>query len=1846
MPTLHPIDIGSLLPAPPMDADDGPRSGPTLHPIDVNSLLPFDESAALSSFSEPHETAGIMDAKQAESFREELEAMRREEEARQKELEASFPTMPRLSMTESPDDLVRSDEVNPQFSTGEMVAAERRAKAAEAEKAKHDSPIQDDIGRLGIARATAMHDAMNGTPGKSIPAGKEDEYNDAFRYYEAAAKLFPKDEHFLGPLWKPGRTAATQTYLTKRLADEVPPKEREAMAEAVYDIAQAQPKHGHIRRVADAWARGFHSTAESIAKFFGKDSYNSLPLDKEMFVAQLREEAAAGDPNTPPSGPRGWIEKAAEMAPPQALAMGIAKGLGLPVNSWRGRAIGGLVWTATMYQDSYVDLVQEGFSRDQAKFGAALSSIVQAGIETVNMNPFLRETGAANQVSKKAVRSTIMRLLKEVALPYGKEVGEEGLQAAAHEIIKESFSGLKNAEAKEIATKSAMAMLESAGPLAVMMGTGMGARTAGIVSESGPPKPEGTPWWHDTFKPDPFYATTLGRANPERADALTAVAPEDLSPRRFAEIVGAQEDRVGTLDDRKAFQKAVGYVREIEQRLQAETATEAPEEPTKAPEAEQTESAASYAWTLPDDAPANAETAKAMIEGRPRDAASMAAMTPEELSRSAFATLTGTSRDKARTAKYRTSLQEAVKNEFARQETVRVQAEAERRGPDAQDEAVVQDGPQPQETAVEQPVATEEAVAPPESMLALRQRALAAGIRGVNAMNRQQLVDAIGTTPVATEQSESAPPAQQAALPAPPDYSRMTVAQLHKVAKDKGLKRVASLKKSELVRALQASPAAMLGTHLKAPPDAKTLDAMSANELHFTAANLGIRLGKQSSKAKTREKIEAYRRIAVSLADHPAATGSVEQRLLAEAEAAVLPERGMGVSMSPPQVMRGELATKTKAETPPIDFAYRKKETARARKAREGLKPFTAWEKTKFLVRDIRSLKRPQFYLPENDPFYAAANEHFRLLHEHSRYARSQVPLILNALMQPLTKAQYWLLSDKINYDGALREAIEHRSFRHGYKTTAEIAEIKRDIDEQYAKQPTVQKVHASRQALVREMVPRGVALHVIKPEALDNIENYAHQQVFEFARGQKKYGQGSSVVKERKEQTRGPLPERYDWNLDFLEAEADWMIDLSTRIENKLALLRLVGIYGDPAVQAAHPEVEYGYYSSIPGELHHSDVSVADTVQNEALAMVLDELSPQHRAAAVKALETEKYLLPVPIIRQLQATRAPQNHTWVRNAAAAMRDWINRRLLIWPDRIIGWMSRNLFTDVEAPIAGGAPGVFLRAPKATSVVWKHYRGYPDMPVNLRNCIRHGVMDSSFFSGEVGDLKKMPAFERFYDKKRGIPRPLKWAVEKGGRFAQGREAVLRYAAYEYYLDKINAGKLVNFGGAKAGVVRALIATMGPEVAAAHLSRNLLGDYGNLSVAGKWLKATGIPFWAWAEINIKRWPRFAINAALEAKLRAGGNPALQAFYTGYTFTRLFLPAAAIWAFNNLVMPDEEDDLGEDIRASFHIVCGRNEDGTVRALTNMSAIGDFGEWFGLSTAIRLFPKYMQNQLTLKDLLSETLINDPVNKAVQMTIPYAKGAAEMLTGQAYFPDVFNPRYQPRDEAVFSMLGLQEEYRHVRGVLEGSGARARPHLIARMVTNITDPRENALHTIYSARGRFYKQIGKDTPNVMARNEARNMRLAVARGDFDVFREAKAFYEKNGGDYKSFTSILDHLDPIAQKLNFEDEKRFVNEFLSPREREEYDVAVRYAADLRDNMRLYWYKDVFENGTEEEKRLLLAAIGKERKNLVATTERRFTVKMTKAQADELRDKKQKSRVELTEINDALSRLGVQ
>ena len=217
-------------------------------------------------------------------------------------------------------------------------------------------------------------------------------------------------------------------------------------------------------------------------------------------------------------------------------------------------------------------------------------------------------------------------------------------------------------------------------------------------------------------------------------------------------------------------------------------------------------------------------------------------------------------------------------------------------------------------------------------------------------------------------------------------------------------------------------------------------------------------------------------------------------------------------------------------------------------------------------------------------------------------------------------------------------------------------------------------------------------------------------------------------------------------------------------------------------------------------------------------------------------------------------------------------------------------------------------------------------------------------------------------------------------------------------------------------------------------AAYYSRETLGDYGNLTRAGRTLRATAIPFWSWQEINAKFYRRTFANIAHQ--WQESGKPlnpasAAQAaragVLTGKVAAAFLIGRAFQWfafqqAWNHLLFPDEEEELNDTDQRRGHLIIGKVKD-EILMLPTPGALADMGRWIGFEDALAAIDHVQSGRGRWGDVV-EAVGSGFVNTVAQGVTPFVKMPLELVTGIETFPDVMAPR-RMRDRSQYVIRGL-----------------------------------------------------------------------------------------------------------------------------------------------------------------------------------------------------------------------------
>ena len=559
-----------------------------------------------------------------------------------------------------------------------------------------------------------------------------------------------------------------------------------------------------------------------------------------------------------------------------------------------------------------------------------------------------------------------------------------------------------------------------------------------------------------------------------------------------------------------------------------------------------------------------------------------------------------------------------------------------------------------------------------------------------------------------------------------------------------------------------------------------------------------------------------------------------------------------------------------------------------------------------------------------------------------------------------------------------------------------------------------------------------------------------------------------------------------------------------------------------------------------------------------------------------------EQWVIPKELAEQLDALVVNENNgpvgRMLEDVHKAWKSWI----LGGPKRVLGFQLRNITGDLD-PVVAAAPGALRYLSKSALELLKYHSGqYLALSPELEKARDYGVISSSMSAQEISDLEDIDLLKKMVKTNQGVINTLFNCASKYVKTVKNwgdyRENLLRYATFLYYREQLKSGKLNNYGASIKEDVDEVAQNLGIDAAAAKLSRELLGDYQNLTVFGDYMRKRVAPFWAWTEINMRRFPNIIYNAVRSGHEQGGRAGAVMA---GSIILRTHALYALFYVFNNLFFRDEEKNLTDDEQASPHLIVGRNEDGSAIILRNVGALGDLYEWFGLQDFLAMFPEYRNGQVGAMDILKQ-MLKAPINKAVSSVRPDIKGVIEVISGQSFYPDAFNPRTRPRDEILAGVWGVEDEWRFVKGLVIRDGTRARPHYMQRLI-GVSDPRRNALYSIYDLREKYLKKEGKDVPPFRGVSAFNVMREAAMADDYGAFKQARRAYLRKGRNDETFVRSLKNIDPVSQQLSRGDEAKFILEFLTAEQRKKLDMARAYAAELQERLLRWW-----QQAAEEER----------------------------------------------------------
>jgi hypothetical protein len=570
------------------------------------------------------------------------------------------------------------------------------------------------------------------------------------------------------------------------------------------------------------------------------------------------------------------------------------------------------------------------------------------------------------------------------------------------------------------------------------------------------------------------------------------------------------------------------------------------------------------------------------------------------------------------------------------------------------------------------------------------------------------------------------------------------------------------------------------------------------------------------------------------------------------------------------------------------------------------------------------------------------------------------------------------------------------------------------------------------------------------------------------------------------------------------------------------------------------------------PGKGWFWTSTITDKVLQQIAAGLVDPNEAETRRLLARGRDTI-WVIPEGLAATLDEFYPPSDKSEVgigRFGDWAMSAW-KQYILLNPYSLIKYNLNNASGDVDVCLAYN-PAILKYAARAFKDL-RQWQGRdraklpPAVADELELALRLGVVGSGWAVQEVQDVFKILKTDRLIGDILLDERPNWFNPKTYGdgywRMARGvttlRENVLRLAAFRYFRDN-NDKRL--YGASRREEVDAI---EDRDEKAAKLARELLGDYGNISRTGGWLRKRLIPFYAWLEINAPRYAYMMRNTRYEERepgavaLRAAGVAGKKAAFSAAKLAlRAGLLYGAVMLWNMLFFGDEEEELAAGGRDQLHLILGRNEDGTIRSIRFQGALSDALSFFGLED----FPQDVKDVVKGKSTILEKLIEAPkalTNRMFQGLRPDLKTAAEAVAGQRYFPDVWRPT-PIRDTArhILQTFKLERIYDEVTGQpRRGDGVAA--HLwgdLKSLLIFESDPGEMAYFTTRKLVFDYLREQGLERPDAKPTKKGNALyfyKKALRYGDMRAAEKYLQKYYQLGGRPKQIKESIQKAHPLA-----------------------------------------------------------------------------------------------------------------
>ena len=831
--------------------------------------------------------------------------------------------------------------------------------------------------------------------------------------------------------------------------------------------------------------------------------------------------------------------------------------------------------------------------------------------------------------------------------------------------------------------------------------------------------------------------------------------------------------------------------------------------------------------------------------------------------------------------------------------------------------------------------------------------------------------------------------------------------------------------------------------------------------------------------------------------------------------------------------------------------------------------------------------------------------------------AKAKTAEYLHSLTASFGPKKMDIFTRKVILDDLINETDKGRALPFGYTPKTVKADHER-ISTLVEANPDI-KAAVERRAevskhLVLELVDNNLlpVESVLTPEGLENYKatgkygagdintGYFRHQVLEYANARKWAGISTAgeVRNKKRGWQKGREGSELDINTNFLEAEFEYYSQAMKELATKKALDEVLSINDlAPALREQAKQegavdwktlIPDGYtvWQPVQGSVFYRGKTLPESIITKFLEQnpAFQDTMKKFKEVLILGGRKDEAVIPEGLAKTLDNLRSSRDD--------ATLDTINKKLLAtWkintllnPHRLMKYNINNMSGDMDIVLAAD-PGILKHFGTAWRNALNRHAGRA-MGKDEIDMLERGVIDAGISINEIPDIAKLPGFGHLKDGSRNVK--LLDAIRSGDLsklmppnliakyfdtvhgLSQIREGLLREASYLRAKELLDQGKAI-FWASKPAEINSLTDT---KDKAAKLSRELLGDYGNLSAHGEKIRHSLVPFWSWMEINAPRYYRLFKNASTRGE---GGSTAARLAGVGTRKAagaalgiaeKVFLTNllfASVSAFNHLMYPDEEAKLGDNNRG-MHIILGSTTDGNVMSVKFQGAMADALSWFGLEDWPTTWEKLQNDKMSAGDLFKKMALATP-NKLANAAAPFFKLGAELVTGKQVWPDITQPKpIRDRSEHIARFLSLDEEYK----ALAGKPTKGYLDSLKKTLVYEGDPGEIAYQDTRQRVIEFLKKQGKEIPGGEPTDRANALyyfKQAMRYGDTAAAERYRQEYLQAGGKVEGIRKSINKAHPLA--LLPENMRYKFRQSLSPEEDQKFKEGFS------------WYREVYK-----------------------------------------------------------------